>query len=264
MITDGANTSPQRPLISIVVPVFNEQDNANRTYGELKRTTEALAGYRFEFIFTDNRSTDGTFVKLVALAQADPSVRVVRFARNFGFQKAVLTGYRLARGAAAIQIDADLQDPPSMFAPFLEKWREGYDVVVGVRGRRKESWLLHCARRAYYRLMSRLDGPHLIPDAGDFRLIDQSVIARLRRIYEPNMYLRGLISSLARRQIGIRYDRSERQHDQSKYGLPALLRMAKLPALSRIPVCRFSFRSTSNSWWPSGLRCSRCSIWCCT
>ena len=105
MTTDGANTSPQRPLISIVVPVFNEQDNVDRTYGELKRTTEALAGYRFEFIFTDNRSTDGTFVKLVALAQADPSVRVVRFARNFGFQKSVLTGYRLARGAAAIQID---------------------------------------------------------------------------------------------------------------------------------------------------------------
>jgi len=215
-----------KTLISIIIPVFNEEDNVRKTYEELKRVTAELVEYEFEFVFTDNRSTDSTFEKLYEIALADPSVRLVRFARNFGFQNSVLTGYRLARGAAAIQIDADLQDPPSLFGAFLEKWREGHDVVVGVRRQRRESWLLHQGRKAYYRLMASLDGPHLIPDAGDFRLIDRSVIDKLRRIHEPHMYLRGLISSLARRQVGIPFDRAERLHNQSKFRFGALLRLA--------------------------------------
>ena len=215
-----------RPLISIIVPVFNEEDNVDRTYAELKRVTGDLGKYRFEFVITDNRSTDRTFDRLLAIAAQDPEVRLVRFARNFGFQNSVLTGYRLARGAAAIQIDADLQDPPSLFGPFLEKWEEGYDVVVGVRKHRQEGFVLRQGRRLFYRTLRRLDGPHLIPDAGDFRLIDRSVIERLRRINEPHLYLRGLISSLARRQVGIQFDRAERLHNQSKFRLGSLMRLA--------------------------------------
>ena len=226
---DGTSKSAapsDKPLISIIVPVFNEQDNVDRTYAALKQATGLLAEYRFEFVFTDNHSTDQTFERLQRIAASDTDVRVARFARNFGFQKSVLTGYRLARGAAAIQIDADLQDPPAMFGPFLEKWREGYDVVVGVRRQRQEGKALRYARHAYYRLLQRLDGPHLIPDAGDFRLIDRSVIERLRHINEPHMYLRGLISSLSRRQTGIAFDRSERIHNESKFRLGSLVRLA--------------------------------------
>ena len=160
----------QVPLISIVIPVFNEEDNVDRTYYELKRVTKELTGYRFELLFTDNNSTDRTFEKLSRIAATDPTTRVVRFSRNFGFQRSVLTGYRLARGAAAIQIDADLQDPPTMFGVFLTKWEEGYDVVVGVRILRKEGMLIQRLRQIYYRIMQNLDGPHLILDAGDFRL----------------------------------------------------------------------------------------------
>jgi dolichol-phosphate mannosyltransferase len=238
----GETSAAAKPLISIIVPVFNEEDNVDKTYAELKRVAGELADYRFEFLFTDNHSTDQTFAKLSQIAAHDPEVRVVRFARNFGFQKSVLTGYRLARGAAAIQIDADLQDPPSMFGPFLKKWREGYDVVVGVRRNRKESLLLRRGRRAYYRLMRRLDGPHLILDAGDFRLIDRSVIERLRPIHEPHMYLRGLISSLARRQIGIPFDRSERLYNESKFKFRSLMRLAMdgILAHSSLPL-RISF-----------------------
>lgn len=136
---NGRPESSSRPLISIIVPVFNEEDNVDRTYAELKRVTGELMDYQFEFLFTDNHSTDTTFKKLSSIAALDPAVRVARFARNFGFQQSVLTGYRLARGAAAIQIDADLQDPPSMFAAFLQKWSEGFDVVVGVRRSRKRA-----------------------------------------------------------------------------------------------------------------------------
>jgi dolichol-phosphate mannosyltransferase len=231
-----------KPLISIIIPVLNEEDNIDRTYLELKLVTSELDDYRFEFIFTDNHSTDQTFSKLSEIASRDPDVRVARFARNFGFQKSVLTGYRLARGAAAIQIDADLQDPPSMFGPFLQKWREGYDVVVGVRRNRKESLFLRRCRRAYYRFLRRLDGPHLILDAGDFRLIDRSVIERLRSIYESHIYLRGLISSLARRQVGIPFDRSERLYNESKFRFRSLLRLALdgILAHSSLPL-RISF-----------------------
>ncbi|MGB3024332.1 glycosyltransferase family 2 protein [Paradevosia shaoguanensis] len=230
--TAGGDSRPHsvevsgKPLISIIVPVFNEEDNVDRTYAALKDATGLLDQYRFEFVFTDNHSTDRTFERLQRIAEADRDVRLARFARNFGFQKSVLTGYRLARGAAAIQIDADLQDPPSMFGPFLEKWREGYDVVVGIRRQRQETKAMRYARHAYYRLLQRLDGPHLIPDAGDFRLVDRTVIERLRQINEPHMYLRGLISSLARRQTGIAFDRSERVHNESKFRLGSLVRLA--------------------------------------
>lgn len=228
-LTGAEAGAPQtaKTLISIVIPVFNEEDNVEATYLELKRTTDELShAYEFEFLFTDNHSTDSTFDKLAHLAALDSRVRVARFARNFGFQKSVLTGYCLARGAAAIQIDADLQDPPSLIGAFLEKWREGFDVVVGVRRQRQEGRPLYYARRFYYRLLRQLDGPHLIPDAGDFRLVDRSVLEKLRGIRESHMYLRGLISSLARRQAGIPFDRAERLHNESKFRLKALLRLA--------------------------------------
>ena len=213
-------------LISIIVPVYNEQDNIGIVYGELKKLASSLNNYEFEYIFTDNCSTDNTFSKLVEIARDDPMVRVARFARNFGFHKSVLTGYRLSRGAAAVQIDADLQDPPELIRTFLEKWREGHDVVVGIRRLRHEPVAIQFMRKAYYRLLSRLDGPHLVHDAGDFRLVDASIIRSLRRIDDAHPYLRGLISSLARNQTGVVYDRHERVHGESKFPLRKLVNMS--------------------------------------
>jgi len=238
----GKQGASEKPLISIIVPVFNEEDNVDRTYAELKRTTDLLNQYRFEFLFTDNHSTDRTFEKLRQLAAGDACVKVARFARNFGFQNSVLTGYRLAGGAAAIQIDADLQDPPSMIGPFLDKWRAGHDVVVGIRRGRRESPLLAWGRRMYYRALRWIGGPHLIHDGGDFRLVDRSVTEQLRRINDPHIYLRGLISSLARNQIGIPFDRSERLFNQSKFRLHNLTRLAMdgILAHSSLPL-RISF-----------------------
>ncbi|MBI1233802.1 MAG: glycosyltransferase [Alphaproteobacteria bacterium] len=261
-------------LISIIIPVYNEEDNIERTFAELQRVTGAIEGYDFEFIFTDNHSTDGTFAKLVVLARDHENVRVARFARNFGFHKSVLTGYRLARGDAAIQVDADLQDPPSLFVDFIKKWEEGHDVVVGIRRKRIEHGLLVQGRKMYYRLLAKLDGPHLIADAGDFRLIDKSVIEALRRINDAHPYLRGLISSLARNQTGIVYDRNERLHGQSKFPIGNLIRMGTegIIAHSRLPlnfafyigmltpllalVCILFFTISRLVWsteWPPGL-----------
>ena len=229
-------------LISIVIPVFNEEHNVERAYGELKRVTRALESDTFEFLFTDNHSSDRTFAILSGIAAQDPAVKVIRFARNFGFQPSVMTGYRLAQGAATIQIDADLQDPPDLFGAMLQKWREGFDVVVGVRRRRPENQALASLRRLFYRLLQRVGGAHLTPDAGDFRLLDASVIDKLRRVDDAHLYLRGLVSSLARRQVSIPYDRSARHGDQSKFPLLSLVRLALdgFIAHSTLPL-RFAF-----------------------
>ena len=223
-VASGNGSKPQ--LISVVVPVFNEEKNVERCYAEIRSATAALTDYRFEILFTDNHSTDRTFDILMELAAKDSFVRAVRFSRNFGFHRSVLTGFRLVQGDAAIQIDADLQDPPSLFGPMLAQWRLGHDVVVGVRRSRPEGWLLHWMRKRYYRLLVWLDGPHLIADAGDFRLIDRSVIEKLRHIYDSDPYLRGLISSLAANQVGIPYDRAERQFGESKFPFSRLLKLA--------------------------------------
>ena len=142
-------------LISIVVPVLNEERNVVPAYDAIVAIFEKLEpDYRYEIIFTDNHSSDGTFAALEALAARDPAVRAVRFARNFGFQNSVLTGYRLARGHAAVQIDCDLQDPPELIEEFLRLWEAGHDCVVGVRQKREEGWLLTRLRRAYYRVLA--------------------------------------------------------------------------------------------------------------
>jgi dolichol-phosphate mannosyltransferase len=217
----------QNPLISIVIPVFNEERNIPRAYAAVVDLFRSLAGrYRYEIIFSDNCSTDGTYAELVKLAAKDPNVKVIKLARNFGFQKSVLTGYRAASGAAAVQLDCDLQDPPALIEKFLELWEQGHDVVVGIRRNRREPRLLRLARRTFYRLLTSISDDNIIEDAGDFRLIDRRILDQLRRVTDARPYLRGLISSLAARQTGIIYDREVRQFERSKFPIRRLVGFA--------------------------------------
>jgi glycosyltransferase involved in cell wall biosynthesis len=138
MISDHSMASKtERSLISIIIPIFNEEANIRAAYDAVRRIFDPLQDrYTFEIIFPDNHSTDSSFAIVETLARDDARVRGVRFARNFGFHRSVLTGYRLASGDAAIQIDCDLQDPPEVIPEFLERWETGYDLVVGVRRQR--------------------------------------------------------------------------------------------------------------------------------
>lgn len=214
-------------LISIVIPVYNEQNNVRRCYEAIKEVARDIAPrYRVEIIFTDNHSTDRTFGILHEIAAEDPSVRVLRFVRNFGINKSILTGYRHARGDAAVQIDCDLQDPPSLIPEFIKRWERGHDVVVGLRVKRDESRLLELSRRMYYRLLFALTNDPVIPDAGEFRLVDRSILDQLRSINDAEPYVRGIISSLARRQVGIPYERRRREFDKSKFPLGRLILLA--------------------------------------
>lgn len=218
--------SADRKLISVVVPAYNEQDNVESVYRAVLAVFDTMPAYEFEIIFCDNHSTDETFQRLTEIATSDHRVKVVRFARNFGFNRSVLTGYRLASGDAAIQLDCDLQDPPELFPTFLELWEQGHDVVVGVRRNRQESWLLQAARRTFYRILQRISDDNIMVDGGDFRLVDRAVLDSLRAIDDADPYTRALTSLMASNQTGTPYDRKVRTAGESKYPLRQLFALA--------------------------------------
>jgi dolichol-phosphate mannosyltransferase len=190
------NDPQKTPLISLVVPVFNEEANIGPFYDAVVAVTDKLQEYRFEFVFTDNHSTDSTFHLLRELALRDRRVRAYRFSRNFGFQRSIMTGYSRAQGDAAIQLDVDLQDPPELIGPFLEQWRLGAEVVYGVRVKRQESWVTNMQRVLFYRLIDHLSEEKIPVDAGDFRLISRRVIDLLKSFDDAQPYLRGTIATL--------------------------------------------------------------------
>jgi polyisoprenyl-phosphate glycosyltransferase len=216
-----------KPLVSICVPVYNEEPNIEPLYDALVPVMEQVSSrYDFELLFTDNHSTDNTFGVLERLARRDPRVRALRFSRNFGFQRSILTAYLSARGDAAVEIDCDLQDPPSLILEFLRQWESGYRVVYGVRSGRKESWGMNATRRVFYRLIDSLSEDELPLDAGDFRLVDRRVLDELRKIDDSQPYLRGTIAALGFDQIGIPYERAERHRGESKFSVRALIGLA--------------------------------------
>jgi polyisoprenyl-phosphate glycosyltransferase len=231
-VTETQTPPSDRPtLVTVSIPVFNEEGNIDRLLERLDGVAKLNSQYAFEFLFTDNASTDGTFAKLATKAASDPRIRVLRFSRNFGFQRSTLTNLINARGAAAIQLDADLQDPPELISEFLTKWREGYKVVYGIRRRRIENWMLRATRKIHYRLIEALSETAIPVDAGEFRLIDRVIIEQLKTYVDHSPYLRGLIASLGFPQIGIPYDRAERVAGHSKFNF------AKLLALSLDGIC---------------------------
>jgi glycosyltransferase involved in cell wall biosynthesis len=216
----------KRLLITISIPVLNEEGNVDALIERLQAVAAKNSDYDFEFLITDNASTDNTFAKLAEKAAFEPRLRVLRFSRNFGFQRSILVNLLNARGEAAIQVDADLQDPPELITDFLAKWRQGYKVVYGIRRRRQENPFLNLARKFHYRLINHLSDIDVPVDAGDFRLIDRAVIEQLRTYEDRTPYLRGIIASIGFAQIGIPYDRSERTAGRSKFNFFSLIALS--------------------------------------
>lgn len=216
-----------RKLISVIVPAYNEEENLEMAHQRLSEVFEGLADrYDLELIFTDNHSEDRTFEVITRLAAADPRVRGVRFARNFGFHRSVLTGYRLAGGSAAVQIDCDLQDPPEVIPEFLAKWEAGHDLVIGARRKRDDGQGLLWARRMFYRILQALSDEKVAINSGDFRLLDRSMLDQLRWIDDAVPYVRGLTSLLAKNPADVMYDRRPRQAGESKFPFRRLVSFA--------------------------------------
>ncbi len=214
------------PEISIVVPIFNEAAVLPELQQRLG-TMVAASSLDHEIIFVDDGSIDESPAMLLAAADRNPRVRVLRFSRNFGHQAAVTAGIEHARGRAVVVIDADLQDPPEVIPELVAKWREGFDVVSAVRTERPgESALRLFLIKNFYRVLKRIASVDMTPDVGDFRLLDRRVADALNRLPERNRYVRGLIRWLGFRHAEVGYKRAERFAGETKYPYTKLVRLA--------------------------------------
>jgi dolichol-phosphate mannosyltransferase len=222
---------------SVVVPVYEEEENVQELHRRLTRTMEALAR-PYEVIFINDGSEDGTLEQLRAIQGDDPNVRILNLARNFGHQAAVTAGLDHAVGEAVIVMDGDLQDPPEVIPDLVARWREGYDVAYAVRTKRKESRLKRAAYATFYRLLRNMSDTDLPLDSGDFSLMDRKVVVALRRMPEHNRFVRGLRSWVGFNQIGVEYERDRRHEGRSKYGLRALMELATngFVSFSKLPL----------------------------
>ncbi len=213
--------------ISIVIPIYNESENIKLLYDEVEKSfASEQKKYDVEYVFTDNSSSDGSFDLIKKLAKEDKRIKAYRFSRNFGYQLSIYTGYTLCTGDAAIQLDADLQDPPELISDFLRLWEQGYSVVYGVRRSRKEKQIITIARKIFYRLISNISEYPLPIDSGDFRLVDKKILNQLKSIKDKNIYLRGCIAEMGFRQIGVEYNRNIRVNGKSKFNLKNLFKIA--------------------------------------
>tara|TARA_B110000003_G_C16617590_1_gene521874 strand:- start:70 stop:1005 length:936 start_codon:yes stop_codon:yes gene_type:complete len=216
-----------KTLVSIIVPVLNEEQNIKLFYEVLNEELLKLRDiYDFEILFTDNHSDDSTFDLLRNLNLKDKRVKAYRFSRNYGYQHSILTGYQKSSGEAVIQLDCDLQDPPSLIPVFLKLWQSGYKVVYGVRKTRQENIFMNYSRKIFYRLINWLSEDDLPVDAGDFRLVDKKIVEILRNNNDAQPYLRGSIATMGFNQIGVEYDRSQRAHGETKFKATSLINMA--------------------------------------
>lgn len=216
----------KKPIISISIPVLNEEGNIDRLYARLCTLAERMSNRcDFEFVFTDNHSEDKTWPMLCKIAANDTRVRAIRFSRNFGFQNSILANYLHTRGDAVMQIDADLQDPPELLEQFFDLWKQGYKVVYGIRKKRPESLPLRLLRKSGYWFIDKIS-EHSIPrDVGDFRLIDRAVVTAIAQTRSATPYLRGMIAGMGFDQTGIVYDRDARTDGESKFNVLRLLRL---------------------------------------
>ncbi|MGC0314626.1 glycosyltransferase family 2 protein [Kitasatospora acidiphila] len=221
------------PTLSIVIPCFNETGALHQTHARLAATLRSMTGYTCEQIYVDDGSSDGTWELLVSLARRDPTVRAVRFSRNFGHQAACLAGLREAVGDAVVVIDADLQDPPELIPELAARWREGWSVVSARRRSRDgETAFKKATAYAYYRLLNALSDHPTAVDTGDFRLMDRQVVDQLVRIRDKDPYLRGAVSWFGFTETSIEYDRAPRVAGESKYTLRRMLALSRRGLLS--------------------------------
>jgi dolichol-phosphate mannosyltransferase len=226
-----------RPELSVVIPVFNEQENLASLHSRLTATL-APTGMSYEIIFVDDGSRDGSVALLRQLAGEDAHVLVVELARNFGHQVAISAGLDYAGGDGVIVMDADLQDPPEVLPQFIATWREGHDVVYAIRAQRKESWLKRIAYAAFYRLLQRVANIEIPLDAGDFCIMDRRVVDLLTGMPERNRFVRGIRSWVGLDQVGLAYERQARQAGKPKFTFTRLVYLALdgLVSFSYIPL----------------------------
>jgi glycosyltransferase involved in cell wall biosynthesis len=226
-------------LVSLVVPVYNESEVIGVFNERATRTLAALDGFDYEIIFIDDGSRDRSYELLAGFAAANPRLRVLKFSRNFGHQIAITAGIDHARGDCVVIIDADLQDPPEVIPAMIGRWREGFDVVYGVRAEREgEGAMKLFTASAFYRLLTRLTNIQIPADVGDFRLMSRRATDQLKQLREKDRFVRGLVSWIGFPQTGLTYSRDKRFAGETKYPYRKMIKFAfdGITSFSTVPL----------------------------
>ena len=233
--------------LSLIVPVMNEEAAIDAFVARVVPILQKLddpAARSFEILFIDDGSSDSTLAKIRAANAADPRIRALSFSRNFGKEAALSAGLDAARGLAVIPLDVDLQDPPEVIAPMLAKWREGFEVVYGVRDNRETDTLpKRLTADLYYRAHNWLSADKIPEHAGDFRLLDHKVVEVIRRLPERNRFMKGLFAWAGFRQAAVSYHREERKLGTSKFNYWKLWTLAVdgITSASTVPLRVWSY-----------------------
>ena len=225
-------------LISVVTPCYNEEENVQTLYEQIKAVFEEIGTYRYEHILIDNASTDNTVAIIKSIAQHDKNVKLIVNTRNFGHIRSPQYAILQAQGDAVILMVSDLQEPPALIKDFIQKWEEGYKIVAGVKPQSQESDLMFAIRKSYYHLISKISDVQLIKNFTGFGLYDQCVIKILRDIDDPYPYFRGLISEIGYEIAQIPYMQLARKRGISKNNFYTLYDSAMLgiTSHSKIPL----------------------------
>ena len=233
------------PLLSVVVPVKNEEQGILPFVARVGTILDRIAENEgWEILFVDDGSTDATLAVIVAANQRDPRVRALSFSRNFGKEAALSAGLDHARGSAVIPMDADMQDPPEVLPEMVAKWREGHEMVFGVRRSRDEdSFTKRMTAGLFYRAHNMVSTDKIPANAGDFRLMDRKVVDVIRAMPERNRFMKGLFAWAGFRQAAVEYDRTERETGRSKFNYWKLWTLALdgITSASTVPLRIWSY-----------------------
>lgn len=234
---------PTDPVLSLVVPMFNEASNVDGLFARLAEVLGAL-GVTYEIVCVDDGSRDDTVARVVDHHRRDPRIKVVELSRNFGKELALTAGLQHTAGQAVVMIDADLQHPPEVIGDMLEKWRQGYEMVIALRrGRDDESPFKRNAAEAFYSLFARVSEVRLPRGAGDFRLLDRKVVDVLNAMPEHTRFMKGLYAWVGFRQITIPYDVAPRAAGETKFNAFRLWRLAidGITSFTSVPLKVWTF-----------------------
>jgi len=225
-------------LISVVTPCYNEEENVEELYRQVKEVFAGIGRHTYEHIFIDNASKDRTVAILKEIAKQDKNVKVIVNARNFGHIRSPFHAYLQTKGDAVVSLMADLQDPPALIAEFIRKWEEGYKIVVAVKKNSEESKLMFGLRRLYYSLAQRLSEVELLKNFAGFGLYDRRIIEALRQVDDPYPYFRGLIMEIGFERAEIEYVQSSRKRGITKNNFYTLYdtAMQGITGYSKVPL----------------------------
>jgi polyisoprenyl-phosphate glycosyltransferase len=216
------------PFISVVTGCYNEEENVDEVYEQIRDAIATLPGYTYEHIFIDNASTDGTVKRLRALAAKDRNVKIIINTRNFGHIRSPYYGLLQAKGEAVIGMASDLQDPPSLIPQLVRKWEEGYKVVMAVKPDTEESLFMAMFRRLYYDVLGRIANIKLVKNFTGFGLYDRDVIESMRKIDDPYPYFRGLVADLGYEAASVPFVQPRRKHGVTHNNFLTLYDLAML------------------------------------